>query len=127
VVDAVDPVPPFAIDKVNSATRKIKMTMIDGLEERLKLLHRAISEKVVSRSGGGMGNTLHETFPTSSATTTITTGSPIAGNGYAIWLFHNGQSLQRGTHYTVNGNRRTITLTFVPQDDTEITIIYIRG
>ncbi len=116
------------VDKVNSATRKIKLAMIDGLEERLKLLHRTISEKVVSKGGGGMGNVQHELFNVSSATTTVTTVSPISGNGYAIMgLFHNGQQLHRGTHYTVGGNRRTITLTFTPQDDTQITIVYIRG
>lgn len=112
--------------KLNTLTGVLEMTVIKGLEKQLANVIRTTRERGISK-GGGMGNVQHETFNVSSATTSIDSAYPIAGGGYAIWGFYQGQQIQRGTHYTVGSNRRTLTLTFTPEDSTVITLIYIRG
>jgi hypothetical protein len=114
---------PDTPEEVVSKVKKlgIPMSAVNGLEEAL---YRARSKK--SGSGGGMGNVENELKSVSSATTSITTNHPILG-GAAVWLDYNGQTLARGTHYTVGSDRQTITLTFTPDDGTTIQVIYIVG
>lgn len=116
-------------DKLNTLTEKVQQKVIIGLEKRLKGLEMSIRDRKgggSGPSGGGMGNTQHETKAVSSATTTVSTTYPISGNGYAIWAYYQGQLIMRGTAYTVGSDRKTLPLLFTPQDDTFIDIIYIR-
>jgi len=113
--------------KLNETTGSVKRKVIMGLEEELVSIKKAIREKSAGgQSGGGMGKVLHEEFSTSSATTTITTVSRIAGNGTALWVFYNGQQLMKGTHYTIGSDQRTITFVITLQDDTKVSVTYIR-
>jgi hypothetical protein len=57
----------------------------------------------------------------------VSTLFPIGGNGFAIWCYYNGQLIMRGEHYTVGADKKTLTLTFTPDDSTKIDIIYMRG
>ncbi len=118
--------------KLNTLNAAIDQKVIRGLEDAFARINKSIAN--VSRikssssgkSGGGMGNVLHESFNTSSATTTITTSSRIAGGGNALWLYYQGQQLFKGTDFTVGANQRTITLLDTLQDSTKITVTYIR-
>lgn len=124
--------PDTALDiatKLNTTTDTVEMTVIRGLLKELELIKREIRRKEKGGGGGGgggMGNVQHESSAVSSATTTVSTSYAIAGNGYALWAYYNGQLIMRGTHYTVGTNKKTLTLLFTPQDNTTIDIIYHR-
>lgn len=122
------------ISKINTTEDLIEQKTIKGLEKLIDGLYKAMQSLKSSISsakgggavgGGGMGNVQHESKSVSTATTTITTDFNIAGGGFAIWAYYQGQLIARGTHYTVSG--RTLTLTFTPDNSTTIDLIYIRG
>ena len=130
--------PEEVVPLVLSKLPKQELESAEKIAKKLNTLFEAIDWKVIrglkkefakasgpkQSGGGGMGNIQHETKAVSSATTTVATTYSIAGGGYAIWAYYNGQLIMRGTHYTVSG--KTLTLTFTPQDNTSIDIIYIR-
>ena len=111
--------PDQVIGKINSSSKKIKPERIAGLVEALQNTSR-------SSKRGGMGNVVHEEKAVTSATTTVQTASKIAGNGYALWLYYNGQLLTRGKQYTVGSDQKTITFTFTLDDSSTVDIIYHR-
>ena len=120
--------PDQVVGKVNIAKKKIAMVAIDGLTEELQGIKRVVRDKGGSeKGGGGMGNVQHESKSVSSSTTSVSTSFAIGGNGYAVWGFYQGQMIVRGTHYTVNSDRKTLPLLFTPQDSTTIDFIYVRG
>lgn len=90
--------------------------------------------KTAPRSGGGLnqmalqhslGKLLrHQSFSTSSATTTLTLNNKVAGD-VCIWLRYNGGGLTHGTHYTISGT--TITFTFTLDDDSTVETSYFIG
>lgn len=110
------------IDKVNTSTKKIKPERIEGLVEEMRTF-----KKGGGKGGGGSGNWQHEATATSSATTTVTTTYKIAGNGYALMVYYNGQLLTRGVQYTVGTDLKTLTFTFTLSDSTTIDVVYQRG
>lgn len=117
-------------NRLNTTKETIDASVIKGLLKTIEELKRAIraKEKGGGGGGGGMGNVQHESTNVSSATTQITTQYKIAGNGYAIMgAYYQGQLIMRGTHYTVGGDRKTLSLLFTPQDATVIDVIYVRG
>jgi len=109
---------------------RLDQSAIKNLEERL----RALEERPTGTGGGGasqislqymLGKMLkNQRFNTSSATTTLTLNDKIAGD-VCIWLRYQGQMMHYGTHYTISGT--TVTLTFTPDDDTNVDVTYIRG
>lgn len=128
--------PDQVIEKVNKSKKKIQQGQIEGLTETFRSMSNAIREVNKNRgggssSGGGMGNIVHESTVVTSATTTVTAARKIAGSGFALWAFYNGQGLTRGTHYTVGSDQKTVTLLFTPDDavpgsSNTILLIYIR-
>lgn len=126
--------PDQVVKKVNKANIKVKMSSISGLEDTLTSLAKSISSKRTrdhgggGGGGGGMGKVLHERFPVTSVSTSVTTSAKIAGGGFALWAFYNGQNIMRGTHYTVGGNIKTLTFLFTPDDgENYVDIIYVRA
>lgn len=114
--------PEEVVSKVNKAGG-VKISAVDGLDERLK---QAKKEGGGGKSGGGMGNPQHETKSVSSGTTSVTTTYTIAAGGRALWIYYQGQFLVYGTHYTVSG--KIISLIATPLvDGTFLDITYIRG
>jgi hypothetical protein len=112
--------------KLNSLENVLDMGVIKGLLGELEKMRKIRTE--IRREGGGMGNVQHESFNVSSATTTITLAYPIGGNGFSIFgFYYQGQEIFRGRGYTVGTGRRILTLSFTPEDDTVIDIVYIRG
>lgn len=116
-------------NKLNTTKETIDASVIKGLLKTIEELKRAIRNKEKGGGGGGgMGNIQHETKDVSSGTTTVTTTYAISQNGYGIMgAYYQGQLIMRGEHYTVGGDRKTLTLAFVPQDSTKIDIVYVRG
>ena len=113
--------------KLNETEGLVEQKVIKNLLRDLDVLRRAIRQKGGGKSsGGGMGNLEHENTATSSATTTVSTTQRIAANGDALWLYYNGQFMMKGTHYTVGGDQKTITFLISLQDDTNVSILYIR-
>lgn len=114
--------------KLNTLEEVVDQKAIKGLGKVIAELKEAIRRKQAggSSGGGGMGNLLHESKSVSSATTSVQTNSKIAGQGYAIWAYYQGQLIVRGTHYTVGSDQKTLDLLFTPQDSTTIDIIYHR-
>lgn len=118
-------------EKLLALIRPLIESFEEKFNKKLELLSKNLRNLVRQKgggasSGGGMGNLQHESTATSSATTTVTTNSRIAGGGFAIWAYYNGQLIMRGTHYTVGGDQKTLTLLFTPQDSTTVDIIYVR-
>lgn len=119
--------PKQVAEKLNTLEDAVNMSVIKGLKEAFVGVNRAIIANGSRRSGGGgMGNIQHEHSSISSATTTVSTTYKIAGAGFALWVFYNGQMIARGTDYTVSSDQKTLTLSFTPQDTTVLDIIYIR-
>jgi hypothetical protein len=116
------------IDKVNSIKENIFISSINGLQNELNFLKKAIREKRGggSSGGGGMGNTQHESKELTTLTAAVMTSYPISANGYAIWIYYQGQALTRGTGYSIGNDRKTINLLFTPVEGTYLDIIYIR-
>ncbi len=112
--------PEQVIEKVNKVGG-VKMAAVVGLSDALK---KAKKDNGGGKSGGGMGNTQHETYPLGASTTSITLNHSPANGGRAIWFHYQGQYMVYGTHYTVSG--RTVTLLFTPTDGTYADILYIR-
>ena len=121
--------PEEVVDKINMAKNKVKMEAVDGLNNSLKNLERALRERGGGGrgGGGGMGNIQHESFSTSSATTTVTTSYKIGGSGFAVWAYYNSALIMRGTHYTVGSDKKTLTFTFTLDDSSNVDLIYVRG
>ena len=109
------------VEKLNKTEESIKISAIKGLEIYLKKLGQSIQQ---NKSGGGMGNWVHQSFNVNSSTTTITLSNNIAANGFAIMAFYQGQFIVRGTHYTQSG--KVLTLTFTPDNSTIIDTAYVR-
>ena len=120
------------------ATKGLPLNAIQGLPERLKALDQNI-KTVKSRAnkqtkgggggGGGMGNVITESFPVTSATTSITLMHRIASRGGAIWLYYNGVEQRRGTDYTPSAQSKVVALNFTPDDTTPtsyIDVTYVR-
>ena len=113
--------------KLNTLKEKVNIKVIKGLEDIIRLLQRQIREAKKSggsSGGGGMGNVLHERFTTSSATATVTLKNKVAADSNAIWVYYNGQQIQKDTHYTISGT--VITLLETLADNTHINVVYIR-
>lgn len=112
------------IDKINSLEERVEIKAIKGLTNWLNNLKKSIREKSGGGGGGGMGLPVHESLPLTSATTSVSTSARIAANGYALWVFYQGQMVARGVGYTVSG--QTISLLFTPVDGTYLDIMFIR-
>ena len=106
-----------------SLEEKISIKSIKGLREAIRILQRAVQDKKVM-GGGGMGNWTHQSFSTSSATTTITLDNDVAANGNAILVRYQGQLLFHNSQYTISG--RVITFTFTLDDSTTVDCTYVR-
>lgn len=114
--------PKQIIEKLNTLKNVLEPDVIKGFWDVINRLQTNIKNK---QSGGGMGNVQHESKSVSAGTTSVATNYGIAGGGFAIWAYYQGQLIMRGVHYTVAG--KTLTLTFTPDNNTTIDIIYIRG
>ena len=112
--------------KLNTLEEKVERKVIKGLDNEFRLIRQMIREKNGGggKSGGGMGQWVHEVSAISSATTTVTTNYDIAANGNAILVRYQGQVLAHGVQYTINS--RIITLTFTPSDSTYLELTYVR-
>jgi len=113
--------------KINSLEDVIEPKAIKGLSGALNNMRTALREKTATKANGGMGNVVHETKALTSATTSVTLSQKIAANGFAIWAYYQGQLVARGTHYTVSSDRKTLALTFTPDDNTNMDLIYMRS
>jgi hypothetical protein len=105
------------------------MSVIAGLLEEIQALEREVRKKGEKGGGGGggMGQVQHETKNLTALSTTVVTNFPISGGGYAIMgAYYQSALIMRGEHYTVGGDRKTLTLLFTPEDNTKIDIIYVR-
>jgi hypothetical protein len=114
--------------KVNTLSDSIEQKTIKGLSETIKSLRQSMREKRGGggKSGGGMGNFVYDDYPTTAATTTITAPYKIAAGGGAHWLWYNGQLLSRERHYTVGADQKTITFLFTLQNNTFVSLLFIR-
>lgn len=115
--------------KLNKTKGTVSMAVIAGLLEEIQALKREVRKKgdKGGGGGGGMGNVQHETKNLTALSTTVVTDFPISGGGYAIMgAYYQSALIMRGEHYTVGGDRKTLTLLFTPEDNTKIDIIYVR-
>ena len=115
--------------KLNKTKGTVSMGVIAGLLEEIQALKREVRKKgdKGGAASGGMGNVQHETKQLTALSTTVTTSFPISGGGYAIMgAYYQSALIMRGEHYTVGGDRKTLTLLFTPEDNTKIDIIYVR-
>ena len=123
-------IPQEVATKLNTLEEKVDMKVIKGLSNLITALRLSIKDvggrvrDSKAKGGGGSGNRQHETKNLTSSTITVTTIYNIAGGGFDILCFYQGQQVQRGVGYTVSG--KTITLLFTPVDSTFLDIVYTR-
>ena len=117
------------VQKINNGSDKILRSKIEGLDEEINKLRtesRQVARTSSKGGGGGMGNTQHESKSVDSTSTSVKTTYSISANGYALWVYYQGQMVARGVGYTVANDKKTINLLFTPVDGTFIDVIYIR-
>lgn len=116
--------------EVLEGDERLDKSAVKGIDEIEKEIARVAA--LPRGSGGGLSQLAlqhalsklikHETFTTSSATTTVTLANKVAG-GVVIWLRYNGQMLNHTEHYTISG--KLVTFTFTLADDTQVEATYI--
>lgn len=109
-------------DKLSSLEggERLNVSAIDGIDERIK------SSAPRSFFGGGAARAwVHQTFDVGVATTTLTLDNAVGAGGFAIFAYYQGQFIVRGTHYTMGTDAKILTLTFTPQADTAIDVVYM--
>ena len=114
--------PEDIVKKLNKTEESVKISVIKGLETQIKNILSSLREK--KGGGGGMGLPVHQTFNGDGSTTTFTLSNNVAAGGNALWAYYQGQFLVKTTHWTISG--KTLTLTFTPENNTNIDILYIR-
>src|SRR3990167_9208291 len=108
--------------KLNKTEESVKISVIKGLETYLKKLGQSIQQK--TKGGGGMGLPIHQTFACNGVLTSFTLSNNVAANGNAAWIYYQGQFLVKTTHWAISG--KILSLTFTPENGTNIDITYIR-
>lgn len=112
--------------KLNTLKDVLDIDTIKGLRKAIDTLGKATQEANSKKlGGGGMGDWTHQTFSTSSATTTVTLNDDVAAGGNAILVRYNGQLLFHNSQYTISG--RVITFTFTLDDSTTVDVTYVRA
>ena len=103
---------------------RLNMKAIKGLLETLEKLEK---KKVVYGGGGGgfvAHAPLHESFTMNGTDTSVTLTQAVAAQGNAvIALRYQGNVQDMTTHYTVDGNK--ISLTFTPEPNSVISVTYL--
>lgn len=127
--EAILPDTPIQIaDKLNTLEEKVDWTVIRGLKQIIANLEKNIKninrEKGGGGGGGGLGLPVSQSFTGNGVLTSFTLSSRVSANGKAIWVYYNGQWLVNNTHYTVSGS--TLSLTFTPEADTTVDVLFIR-
>jgi len=122
--------PNTMVDKINTATNKIRLSLIEGLMQELSDLRNAIMRLKTNQKsaggGGGMGAVINQQFDGNASDTTFALTYDIAGNSTAvIGCRYNGQMLYLGDQFTISG--KVLTTTFVPAASTKVEITYIRS
>lgn len=104
---------------------RLKTSAIDGLDELMASLREEFKKVVYVGSGGGL-NPAHaprnETFTMNGSDTSVVLSQGVAADGNAIILRYQGQTLDLGSHYSVDGNK--VTLTFTPDASSIISATY---
>lgn len=115
------------VDKLNKTKELVEPYVIRGLESWKKNISGSIREKS-GKSGGGMGNWLHQNTATSSATTTVTITTKVAANGYAMLVRYNGKLLAHNVDYTLNNTTHVITFVgFTLDDNSFVDVTWVRA
>ena len=114
--------PDEVVEKINTAEKKVLLSSIEGLVEMFANIKRTLVRK--ESGGGGMGLPVPQTFTGDGSTTSFTLSNNVAAGGRAIWVYYNGQWLVPTTHFTISG--KTISLTFTPENNTSIDVLYFR-
>ncbi len=121
---------PDTPEQIKKKLKKLEGAWLDksaifGLDEWLDKVAKIMREKGGGSGGGGIGQTIHQVFDISSASTTVTLSNNIAGEGTCIFgARYQGQVLDLDVDYTVSG--KTVTFLFTPQDNTKFSISYVR-
>jgi len=111
-------------DKLNTLEEKIDVKVIKGLQKMFRSLELSIQE-TKGKFGGGMGTPMHETFSCNGVLTSFTLSNRVAANGNAAWIYYQGQFLVKTTHWSILG--KTLSLTFTPDNGTNVDVTYIRS
>jgi hypothetical protein len=103
---------------------KLSIDAIEGLWDELKKLKKTVVSGQAFGASPAMASNppRHEAFTMDGATSTVTLTQGVAAQGTAVFVRYQGQLLDHGTQYTVNGN--TITLTDLPENGTIVSVTY---
>jgi hypothetical protein len=109
---------------VKKKLKELQIKDIDGLEEALKKLTKLRSTGGNMIPPAALYRPLHETHTVMAVTTSVSLAQAVSAEGTAIFVRYQGQTLDLGEHYTVNGNRVTFSNDVVFADNTTISITY---
>ncbi len=122
--DAIDTADEL-VAKLNTLDEKLDMKVIKGLVKYLQNV-AASSKTKGGGGGGGLSLPISQTFTGDGETTSFTLTSQVAAGGRACWVFYNGQYLVPTTHFTVTNSTKTLALTFTPQENEKVDLLYFR-
>lgn len=95
---------------------------VETLEEQDKKYRKAGIFGGTAQPFSAANSPKHQAFSMNGATTSVTLSDGVAAEGTAVFVRYQGQLLDHGNQYTVNGN--TINLTFTPANGTTISVTY---
>ena len=104
---------------------KLSIDAIEGLWDELKKLKKTVSAGQAFGSSPAMTSNppRHEAFTMDGATTFVTLTQGVAAQGTAIFVRYQGQLLDHGTMYSVDGNKITL-IGFTPENGTIVSVTY---
>ena len=108
-------------DKLNTKEEIIEQSVIKGLKkdlDRLKAATTNMAGRIMGGGGGRQPRVEDFEFDGDGTTTAFTLPAEPFGKGKLIWVYYDGQWLQRGKHFTIAG--RTMTMTFTPASTTKV-------
>jgi len=108
---------------------KMAISAIAGLQEKLDEISELLKKREVSNGSAGIfgapaaNSPLHETFTMNGSDTSVTLSQGVAGQGTALFVRYQGQTLNLTSQFTVNGNKITF-VGFIPESGTIISVTY---
>lgn len=105
---------------------RLDVSAIKGLEDEINKLTKElgrVNQAVVSVASRTLVG--HQEFDGDDSTTDFTLSDAPAAGGDAAWIRLNGQSLDKTVHWTISGNK--LSITFTPATGDTISATYIKG
>jgi len=115
------------LESIQVEEEKLSISAIANLKEELDSLKKSakssgMASGGVTAFGSIVHSPKHEVFTMNGSDTTVTLSDGVTADGHAAFVRLQGQMLDDGVHYTINGNK--ISFTFTPDNGATISCTY---